>query len=86
MHKWVMVQQLKLYDNCYNVEIFYNGPCSEPYEFSFTPNVSMNWHAKEKKSKICHSKNAPLLCKPPMFYHGSVVVVWHALIIIKSGF
>ena len=49
MHKWVMVQQLKLYDNCYNVEIFYNGPCSEPYEFSFTPNVSMNWHAKEKK-------------------------------------
>ena len=30
-----MVQQLKLYDNCYNVEIFYNGSCSEPYEFLY---------------------------------------------------
>ena len=61
-----MVQQLKLYDNCYNVEIFYNGPCSEPYEFSFTPKVSMNWHAKEKKVKFVtrriHPFYANLLC------------------------
>ena len=60
-----MVQQLKLYDNCYNVEIFYNGPCSEPYEFLYQkyPWIDMQ---REKKVKFVtrrmHSFYANLLC------------------------